>query len=467
MTKRNPFTISGGQAQQMSLSTAAARNLTTTTKSAPQMQGISPRWLLKLLPWVDVSGGVYRVNRRLSYALGDGIINVTEVGSSMRVIPHELGELPLLQGFLDSEILEALADKFVQSEHAPGQAIVSAGQPADSVFVLARGKAKKVQAGKYGDLIELGVLTDGGHFGDRALVEPARAWDFSVQALSPCTVLSLKRNIFDEVLRESPSLQAHLAALFSRLSKPQDKDGQAAIALAAGHKGEPQLPQTFVNYESQPREYELSVAQTILNVHTRVADLYNGPMDQTKEQLRLTIEALRERQEHELLNNTDFGLLHNVEPKQRLATRKGPPTPDDMDELLCRRRKTQLFLAPPLAIAAFGRECNARGIYSETVMLDGKPVQAWRGVPFLPCNKIPISDARTTSILALRFGANHQGVIGLRPTGLPDEYEPGVSVRFMGINEKAIISYLVSTYYSAAILVPDALGVLDNVELGR
>jgi hypothetical protein len=57
-------------------------------------------------------------------------------------------------------------------------------------------------------------------------------------------------------------------------------------------------------------------------------------------------------------------------------------------------------------------------------------------------------------------------VIGLHQTGIPDEVEPGLNVRFMGINDQAIISYLVSTYYSAAVLVPDALGVLDNVEIG-
>jgi hypothetical protein len=50
--------------QQQSLATIAARQLTTTTKSAPQMQGISSRWLLKLLPWVQVSGGTFRLNRR-------------------------------------------------------------------------------------------------------------------------------------------------------------------------------------------------------------------------------------------------------------------------------------------------------------------------------------------------------------------------------------------------------------------
>lgn len=37
----------------------------------------------------------------------------------------------------------------------------------------------------------------------------------------------------------------------------------------------------------------------------------------------------------------------------------------------------------------------------------------------------------------------------------------------MGIDEQAIISYLVTAYYSAAVLVPDALGVLENVEVSR
>lgn len=41
--------------QQSSLTTAAARNLATTTKSAPQMQEITSRWLLKVLPWVQAS----------------------------------------------------------------------------------------------------------------------------------------------------------------------------------------------------------------------------------------------------------------------------------------------------------------------------------------------------------------------------------------------------------------------------
>jgi hypothetical protein len=138
-----------------------------------------------------------------------------------------------------------------------------------------------------------------------------------------------------------------------------------------------------------------------------------------------------------------------------------------MDELLCRRRGTKLFLAHPRTIAAIGRGFNACGLYPDHVDLGGQSVPAWRGVPILPCNKIPISKEQTSSIIAMRTGEENQGVVGLRQTGLPDEYEPGLSVRYMGISEQAILSYLVTTYYSAAVLVPDALGVLENVQIAR
>jgi Phage capsid-like protein len=138
-----------------------------------------------------------------------------------------------------------------------------------------------------------------------------------------------------------------------------------------------------------------------------------------------------------------------------------------MDDLLSRRRKTGFFLAHPRTIAAFGRQLNQRGLYPTPIDFNGTKVNTWRGVPILPSNKIPITPSGTSSILAMRVGKQENGVIGLHQTGLPDEYEPGLSVRFTGIDDKAVMSYLVSTYYSAAVLVPDALGVLENVEIDR
>jgi hypothetical protein len=169
-----------------------------------------------------------------------------------------------------------------------------------------------------------------------------------------------------------------------------------------------------------------------------------------------------------MLNNREIGLLHNADFKQRVHTRSGPPTPDDMDELLALVDKEPgFFLAHPRAIAAFGAECNKRGIYPHSIDMAGNRVAAWRGVPIFPCGKIPVSDARTSTIMLMRTGQANQGVVGLHQTSIPDEYQPSLNVRFMGINEKAVMQYLVSAYYSVAVLVPDALALLESVEIGR
>ncbi|MBB1256936.1 cyclic nucleotide-binding domain-containing protein [Streptomyces sp. OF3] len=433
------------------------------------MQGISSRWLLRVLPWVQVSGGTFRVNRRLSHTLGDGRVEFISTGAAIRVIPAELGEIPALRGYEDPDVLQELADRFVQRDFGPGEAILEAGQPADQIVLIAHGKLTKVGEGFYDGEVTLGVVADGDYLGDHNLTEETPGnWDFTLRSATSGTVLTLDRSHLDQLRDRADSLRRHLADYQVAVPAQRTEDGESAIELAAGHHGEPELPGTFVDYDTAPREYELSVAQTVLRVHSRVADLYNEPMNQVEEQIRLTVEALRERQEHEMINNRDFGLLHNADLGHRLHTRTGPPTPDDLDELLAVVwKEPSVILAHPKAIAAFGRECSRRGLYPDTASIQGHQVPAWRGVPILPCNKIPVSRTGTSSMLVMRTGEKNQGVVGLHRTGIPDEYQPSLSVRFMGINEKAVINYLVSAYFSLAVLVPDALGILEDVEVAH
>ncbi len=233
------------------------------------------------------------------------------------------------------------------------------------------------------------------------------------------------------------------------------------------------LPETFVDYEEKPREYTLNAVTTVLDVQTRVSDLYAHPMDQIREQLRLIIEKVKEKQEEELVNNAEYGLLRHVAPSMRLKTRKGPPTPDDMDELISKVwKEPAFFLAHPRAIAAFGRECTRRGVPPPTAALFGSQFLTWRGLPLVPCDKVhvagkPGEKSGKTSILLLRTGEKKQGVVGLFQPGIPGEVTPSLSVRFMGINHKAIASYLISLYCSAAILTEDAIGALEDVEVGH
>ncbi|MCS6297805.1 MAG: hypothetical protein H8K09_16350 [Nitrospira sp.] len=302
--------------EQQSLSAKAARNLATATVTVPQMTDITPRWLHKLLPWVDVDGGVYRLNR---------------------------------------------VAKAVKGQEA-------------------------------------------------------------------------------------------------------NEFGEAKVDLLTVDGGEPELPTTFVDYEINPREYHLSTIQTVVRTHTRVTDLYSNRIDQLRQQVRLTVGAVKEREEWEIINHAQFGLLKEVAPSQRITTRKGTVTPDDLDELLSLVwKKPAFFLAHPKAIAAFGREATRRGVPPPTVHLFGSPFITWRGIPLIPSNKLEIDKAGKTSILLLRVGEAQQGVVGLQKAGVTGELETGLSVRYMGTNEHGIASHLVTRYFSAAVLTEDAIARLDNV----
>ncbi len=240
-----------------------------------------------------------------------------------------------------------------------------------------------------------------------------------------------------------------------------------SVEVDCSGRDERELPNTFVDYEDKPREYFLSAVNTVLDVHTRVSDLYSSPYNQISEQLRLTIETIKERQESELINNPEYGLISHVTKAQRIKPRKGPPTPDDLDELLTKVWKEPgFFLLHPAAVAAFGRECTRRGVPPPTVSLFGSQFLTWRGIPLIPSDKVPVNKGKT-SILLLRTGESRQGAVGLYQPNLPGEQTPGLSVRFMGINEKAIASYLVSLYCSLAVLVDDAVGLLEDVDVTR
>jgi hypothetical protein len=255
------------------------------------------------------------------------------------------------------------------------------------------------------------------------------------------------------------------AGIFRRNRVVEDK----SIEVVCSHTDEAVIPGTYAEYEEAPREYVLSSINAIVNIDTRVGDLFSKPYDQVREQLRITIEAVKERQENELLNNADYGLLNNVPDSQHISTRKGAPTPDDLDELLTKVwKEPSFFIANPRAIAAFGRECTRRGVPPPTVTLFGNPFLTWRGIPLIPTDKVHIAgEVPKSQILLIRVGERKQGVVGLFQPGLTGEQSPGLSVRFKGISDTGLASYLISLYCSASVLADDAIAVLDDVEVGQ
>jgi hypothetical protein len=257
--------------------------------------------------------------------------------------------------------------------------------------------------------------------------------------------------------------------------EPANEYGEKRIESNHWPIEENRIAETYPDYELHPDEYMLSMVQSILRLNTNVTDIFNSPINQKDEQIRLTIEAMRERQEWEMINNADFGLVNSVSPDMRKSTRRGVPTPDDLDDLLALVwKKPAFFLAHPRAIAAFGRECTRRGVPPVAVHIMGSPFITWRGVPLVPCDKLMVAgrtnarhDGGRTCMLLMRVGEAEQGVVGLHQPGIPDETEiPSLSMRLGSIDNRGIASYIFSLYFSVAALAGDALGMLENVEVG-
>jgi hypothetical protein len=88
----------------------------------------------------------------------------------------------------------------------------------------------------------------------------------------------------------------------------------------------------------------------------------------------------------------------------------------------------------------------------------------------VPSDKLPITrvdGVPVTRILLMRVGAERQGVVALHQPSIGDPKMPSLAIRLNGVDMTGIANYMLSLYFSAAILTDDAVGVLENVELGH
>lgn len=451
-----------------------ARNLSVPHIAPTQMTSISPRWLLKFMPWVGVEG-IYRINQTKIILREGNKINCSFSNGKYNLQAESLRAIPMFS-LLTINILEQLTSKFVYREYDMKQTIVSEGEQGDAFFIIAKGKVEMLMEGDSKEELRMGVLGEGKYFGEVDMYEDLPS-DSTVRTLAHTGVLVLSKVDCDSVMDQSSQLRD---ALKKAVQERQDtidrvsKYGEKAIELMSVGEENVQLPETFVDYEEVPREIDLSAIQTVLRIPTRIQDIYNNRINQAKEQFRLTIESIKEKQESEIINNKKFGLIHTCHQSMKLTTLFGPPTPDDLDSLITLVwKKPAFFIAHPRAIAAFGRECTRRGVPPVMVHLFGAPFMTWRGIPIVPSDKVEIrSKTRNpqgpglTDIILVRVGEQEQGVIGLFQKGLQYENHPSLNVVFNGIGPDSIANYLLSLYYSCVALTEDAIAVLENVEIG-
>lgn len=460
---------------QRSVTTATARKLATTTKTAPQMGSITPRLLLKLLPWIQVSGGTFRVNRTKVELRKSERLPIEYHNGQPTFTAQNLKAIPLFSEF-SNDIIDRLVSSFETSEIEIGDLFVEEGVDKQKFFIVAQGQAEVISKGPHGEELRIALLGDGEYFGETDLIDDAES-TVSVRAVTPTIFLGLKLSELIKFIEEVPDFRETFNKAVDkqlRLKASVNDQGEKHVELLSGHEEDNIIPETYIDYEENPREYPLNTLQTVVRVHTRVSDLYNNPYNQLEEQLRLSIESLKERQEWELINNKKFGLLASVNPAYRINARYGSPTPDDLDELLSLVwKEPAFFIAHPRAIAAFERECTWRGVPPASIDLFGQKVILWRGVPIIPSDKIEVEGqyltgrgVGSTKIILVRVGEKNQGVVGLHQSGIPGEISPSLSARLMGLDKFGVASYLLTKYFSLAALTDDAIAVLENVEVG-
>ena len=223
----------------------------------------------------------------------------------------------------------------------------------------------------------------------------------------------------------------------------------------------------FCRVSGEPREYRLSSINAVLNVHTRVSDLYSNPYDQVREQLRLLIESIKEKQESELLNNAEYGLLNNVLTRRK-STRAGRANTGRSGRVADQSVERAIDLPRPSPRHRRiwpGMHTPRRSTAHSHALRHALHYLARRAADPFRQNRGQKQRPEVENPTAPRVGEKKQGVIGLFQPGLPGEQSPGLSVRFMGIDQRALASYLVSLYCSAAVLVDDAIALLEGVDV--
>ncbi|MDE0771198.1 MAG: family 2B encapsulin nanocompartment shell protein [Salibacteraceae bacterium] len=463
--------------KQQTISIKAARNLTHTDKTGPMMVAGSPRLLLKLLPWREVPGGTLRVNRTKLVFKGSGRVTIEFGDGGVPVITPEAFRLIPMFYQLPMDIVSNISSMLKMEQYDMEAIMIKQGEDRDKLFILADGSAEFYSTGSRGEELRHKIIGPGNYFGEDELVADVVA-GASVRTLTKCVFITLSKSDLHKVLKKNKGdkelFEDSVTEQMEILAKANEY-GERRVEVKSGHQGIEELPKTFVDYIEDPEEIPMNAIQTILKVHSRVTDLYNNPISQLQMQINITMAYMYESQESALINDPNYGLLTKCHPNMRLQPKYGTPTPDDVDSLLAMVwKKPTFFLAHPRAIAAFSRECTNRGTPPPTTNIDGQTVITWRGIPFVPSDKIKVDGHEVskygsgrTSILLIRAGGEDvQGVTGLYQTGTPGEIAPGMSVRTMGIDDEAIARYLMTLYYNVAVLTEDALAVLENVEVG-
>jgi CRP/FNR family transcriptional regulator, cyclic AMP receptor protein len=131
-------------------------------------------------------------------------------------------EWPLLAELPEDERRRFLANCRRQ-RFEKGDVVFHAGDPAESLHLVATGRLAVWSVGELGDATMLRLIGPGGFVGEMSLLEDGQLRSATVRALETSETLSVRRGDFDRLRLEQPSVdRVLLAALASELRRISD-----------------------------------------------------------------------------------------------------------------------------------------------------------------------------------------------------------------------------------------------------
>lgn len=143
-----------------------------------------------------------------------------------------LRRVSLFQNFPDSS-LQSLAEEVRLRSVRPNQMLVRAGDPGDSMFLVAEGTLRVLRSGPdQGPAIEIATLQPGDLLGERSLLtgEPRNA---SVAAQTECIVLEITREALQQLLGREPRLLSLLEQTVAEREQANQPPANGAMSAGA------------------------------------------------------------------------------------------------------------------------------------------------------------------------------------------------------------------------------------------
>jgi ATP-binding cassette subfamily B protein len=135
-----------------------------------------------------------------------------------QVDPERLKRYPIFES-LDSNLLEELATLFVTESYPANRIVVREGTGGNRFYLIARGRVSVHKTNAQGVEEKVAMLDDGDHFGEVALIQNVKR-TATVRTLTPCVLLTLHREHFQNLLQQAPHvLEALQKTQMSRAKK--------------------------------------------------------------------------------------------------------------------------------------------------------------------------------------------------------------------------------------------------------